>query len=475
MGTKHHSSSDPTADSKRRRLSRKDEVLSPDSFQVEPIDLYQFFEEDGKIYGYQGLKITVWLSSISFHAYADISFESSSDGGKGITDLKSSLQNIFAENLVESKDDFLQTFSTECHYVKSLVAGAEVLSKDALTDSSGNSICHFKEESINIERNLLIGTPKCAAWFCLRKVLYKNEYMFYQSSGLIFCIRGPEMGQLYSRLVPLVLLLVDGSNPIDVTDPKWEIYILIRKDHHDSCTRLLAFAAVYRFHRYPDGIRLRLGQILTIPPYQRNGCGGCLLQLLNNIAISDDVYDLTIEEPVESLQHVRTCINVRRLLAYDPVLRALDPIVSKLKHENLSKKSQPFRCGPPASIIKDVRKKMKINKRQFIMCWEILIYLSLDPVEKYMENYVTIISGHVRADVIGKESEGAGKRLVDIPTQFDKDMSFAMFKSRDGDCIGAVEKDESEGNQEEQLKQLVEERMREIKSIGEKVAGRVLL
>lgn len=27
-------------------------------------------------------------------------------------------QNIFADNIVEKKDDFLQTFSTECHYVK---------------------------------------------------------------------------------------------------------------------------------------------------------------------------------------------------------------------------------------------------------------------------------------------------------------------------------------------------------------------
>lgn len=32
--------------------------------------------------------------------------------------LKTVLQDIFAENLVEKKDDFLKTFSTERHYVK---------------------------------------------------------------------------------------------------------------------------------------------------------------------------------------------------------------------------------------------------------------------------------------------------------------------------------------------------------------------
>ncbi|KAL3642955.1 hypothetical protein CASFOL_013770 [Castilleja foliolosa] len=457
MGTKHHTSSDPTSESKRRRragfskidagiepnecfkiylVSGKDEVDSPDSFQVEPVDLNHFFEEDGKIYGYQDLKVTVWLSSQSFLAYADISFASTSDGGKGITDLKSSLQNIFAENLVESKDDFLQTFSTECHYVKYIVSSAEALHKDTLTDSSGKSICCLNEESDSVE---------------------------------VFRVTGAGMGQLYSRLVPLVLLLVDGSNPIDVTDPRWEIYILVQNDQQGSYTRLLGFAAVYRFHRFPAGMRLRLGQILTIPLYQRKGYGGCLLKVLNNIAISDDVYDLTIEEPVDSLQHVRTCIDVKRLLAFDPIHQALDPVISQLKHQNLSKKTQPCRCGPPASIIEDVRKSLKINKRQFLQCWEILIYLSLDPIEKYTENYETMIFNRVKADVVGKDNEGAGKRLIDIPTQFDVDISFAMFKSRDGEYT-SIEKDENQGNQEEQLRQLVGERMEEIKSVAGKVA-----
>ncbi|KAG8376098.1 hypothetical protein BUALT_Bualt09G0028100 [Buddleja alternifolia] len=457
MGTKHHSSSDPISDNKKRRragfskidagieandcikiylVSSKDEVDSPNSFLLKPVDLNPFFEDEGKIYGYQGLQITVWLSSISFAAYADISFESTSDGGKGVTDLKSSLQNIFAENLVEKKDDFLQTFSTECNYVKSIVSSAELLQKNTSNGHSGNSNCHLKEESVDLE---------------------------------VFRVSGNGVGDLYSRLVPLVLLLVDGSNPIDVTDIRWEIFILVQKGQQDSCMRLLGFAAVYRFHRFPDSMRLRLGQILIIPPYQRKGYGRTLLEVLNNVAIRDNVYDLSIEEPVDSLQHVRTCIDVQRLLAFDPIHQALDQIVSRLKHENLSKKSQPFRCGPPLNITEDVRKSFKINKRQFMQCWEILIFLSLDPLEKYMENYNTIISNRVKADVIGKESEGAGKRLIDIPTEFDQDMSFAMFKSEGGEAA-SIEKDDDQGNQEDQLRQLVEERMKEIKLVAEKVS-----
>lgn len=38
-------------------VSRKDEVGASDSFCIDPVDLNSFFEEDGKIYGYQGLKV----------------------------------------------------------------------------------------------------------------------------------------------------------------------------------------------------------------------------------------------------------------------------------------------------------------------------------------------------------------------------------------------------------------------------------
>lgn len=38
-------------------VSTKEEVGSPDSFLIEPVDLNHFFEEDGKIYGYKGLTV----------------------------------------------------------------------------------------------------------------------------------------------------------------------------------------------------------------------------------------------------------------------------------------------------------------------------------------------------------------------------------------------------------------------------------
>ncbi|CAN4076893.1 unnamed protein product [Withania somnifera] len=456
MGTKHHSSSDPITDPKKRRrvgfsktdagieanncitiyiASGREDVDSPNSYCLEPIDLNHFLKTMEE---YLGIRITIWVNLISFHAYADISFESSSDGGRGITNLKSALQNIFAESLLDEKDAFLQTFSTESHYVRSVVSNAEALQRKVSNGCSTESNCLLKSEPSDVEVFRIVGTP---------------------------------VGHLYSRLVPLVLLLVDGSNPIDVLDPRWEIYLLVqeRKDTQNSLSRLLGFAAVYRFHRYPESTRLRLGQILVVPPYQRKGYGRYLLEVLNRVAVSEDVYDLTIEEPEDSLQHVRLCIDVERLLVFDPIQQSLESVVSRLKKENPSKKSCVMKCAPPLSVVEDVRNTLKINKKQFEQCWEILIYLHLDPINKYFETYRAIVSRRVKAEVVGKDSEGEGKQVIDVPTEYDQQMSFVMFKSQNADS-SSIEKADNQSNMEEQLQKLVDERMNQIKLIAEKVS-----
>ncbi|KAH7519166.1 hypothetical protein FEM48_Zijuj08G0006900 [Ziziphus jujuba var. spinosa] len=463
MGQKQQSTSDPTADPKKRRrvafssidagveakdciqiflVSSKEEVGLSSSFYVEPADLSRFFEDDGKIYGYQGLKITVWVSILSFHAYADILFESSSDGGKGITDLKSALQSIFADTLVESKDEFLQTFSTASNFIGSVVSTGEVLSQKTSNGHVSGSNSQVEAATSDLE--------------VVRMVVGKTA-----------------AGPLYCRLVPLVFLLVDGSSPIDVMDPRWELYLLIQKKTDQQgkfqC-KLLGFTAVYRFYHYPDSHRLRLSQILVFPPYQHKGYGRYLLEALNSVALSEDVYDLTVEEPLDYFQHVRTCVDIQHLLDYDPVQDAVKSAVLHLKQGKLSKKTQTPRLMPTASTIVDVRKSLKINKKQFLRCWEVLIYLGLDPVDKYMDDYVSIIASHMREDIIGKDSGTAGKQVIEVSTDYDPEMSFVMFRSESGEATSTFQIDENQSNQEEQLRQLVDERVQEIKLIAQKVS-----
>lgn len=446
MGMKHQSSSSPDPKKKRRvgfskidagveagdcisiyLVSKQEEVGSTNSYQLETVDLNTFFDDDGKIFGYQGLKITIWINTISFHAYADISFESSYDGGKGITDLKSALQNIFGENLIEEKDVFLQTFKTERNYIKSLVSNAETL----------------QHESSNKDKTL--------------------------SHVEAFRIVGEPLGHFYCRMVPLVLLLVEGSNPIDVNDPRWEIYLSVKRSdpQEDDHLQLLGFAAAYRFHHYPDGARLRLGQILVLPQYQHKGYGSNLIKLLNSVAINENLYDLTVEEPDDTFQHVRTCIDIDRLLAFDPIKTALDSDVSRLKKEKKIPGNR-FRFRPPPKVADQVRESLKINRKQLAQCWEILVYLHLDSTEEeHMGVYRGVVADKVRADFVGRDSQVGGKQVVDVQTEYDEDMSFVMFKSG----VGGIEKEEKQDDLEEQLEKLLDERMNQIKAIAEKVSA----
>lgn len=189
------------------------------------------------------------------------------------------------------------------------------------------------------------------------------------------------------------------------------------------------------------------------------------------MVVSDDMYDLTIEEPLESLQHVRACIDIPRLLALEAIKSPLNSAVMRLKEENLAKRTQITKFGPPAETIEEVRKSLKINKRQFIQCWEILIYLSLDPIEKHLENFRTIVLDRIRADVIGKDTGASGKRVLDVPTEYDPEASFVMFKTSGGGEPKEVEIEEHDKKkQEEQLQKLVDERMDAIKLVAQKVS-----
>ncbi|KAI8004168.1 Histone acetyltransferase type B catalytic subunit [Camellia lanceoleosa] len=283
------------------RVFSKEEVDAPDSFCSQSVDLNHFFEEDGKIYGYQGLKITIWVSSICFHAYAEITFQNTSDGGKGdyrseICSLVIPYKIFLLRILLRKRRISFKHFQPECDYVKSIVSKAEILQQNTTNGHNSDSNSYLKTDCSDLEViQAVVGTMP--------------------------------VGHLYSRLVPLVLILVDGSNQL----------------------RLLGFAAIYRFYHYRDSLRLRLSQILVLPPYQREGYGRHLLE-------------------------GRT--------------------------------------------------------------W-------------------------------GLQRSG----VIEFPTDYDQEMSFVMFRCTNGEA-SRIEMDENQTNQEQQLKGLVDKRMKEIKSIAQKVCPR---
>jgi GNAT superfamily N-acetyltransferase len=56
----------------------------------------------------------------------------------------------------------------------------------------------------------------------------------------------------------------------------------------------LGYAVLYRYYHYPQGARLRLSQILVLPPQQGRGAGTMLLQAATRLADEMGACDLAV-------------------------------------------------------------------------------------------------------------------------------------------------------------------------------------
>lgn len=213
-----------------------------------------------------------------------------------------------------------------------------------------------------------------------------------------------------------------------------------------------------------------------LPTHQGEGHGLRLLEAINSIALSENIYDVTIEDPSDYLQYVRSSIDCLRLLTFDPIKPALSAMVSSLKETNLSKRTCSLRMVPPADLTETARQKLKINKKQFLRCWEILIYLSLDSEDhKSMDNFRACIYDRIKSEILGGATGTNGKRLLQMPSSLNEEMSFAVYwtlEGGDADDQTVEQEPEDLKTQEQQLNELVDNQMEEIVGVAKNVTSR---
>ena len=130
---------------------------------------------------------------------------------------------------------------------------------------------------------------------------------------------------------------------------------------------------------------------------------------------------------------------------------------------------------PPAELMETVRQKLKINKKQFLRCWEILIFLSLDSQDhKSMDNFRACIYDRIKGEILGSASGTNGKRLLQMPSSSNEE-SFAVYwtqESGDADNQTVEQQPEDLKTQEQQLNELVDNQMEEIVGVAKNVNSR---
>lgn len=99
---------------------------------------------------------------------------------------------------------------------------------------------------------------------------------------------------LHARLQPLLLFFVDAASAIDPDDRNWDLLLVVETAGGDVAPKILGFATLYHFWVFPDRRRVRLSQVLVLPPYQGRGAGSLLMLAAQKVAVQIGAVDLTV-------------------------------------------------------------------------------------------------------------------------------------------------------------------------------------
>ncbi|GAB4819463.1 hypothetical protein N2152v2_006509 [Parachlorella kessleri] len=226
---------------------------------------HQLFGEEEEIRGYDGLSIDVWFTP-RLQPFVDVKCAGKAQRA---TDLREPFQRVFAAGFFEEKEGF-----------------------DAALQA---------EEPLALEG--------------LGEVVAEAE------TG-----EGSRIVALHARAEAFLYFFVDAASAIDGTDPRWDL--LLALDETPDGLELVGFATVYKFYAYPDRCRLRLSQVLVLPPHQGRGVGSLLLRALGQQADALDAVDVTCEDPSEDLQRIRDKLDLLRMLRCDWLQEAASHRVS---------------------------------------------------------------------------------------------------------------------------------------------------
>eukprot|EP00955_Chlamydomonas_euryale_P094888 364899-Chlamydomonas_euryale.AAC.28 len=343
---------------------------------------------------------------------------------------------------------------------------------------------------------------------------------------------------MHERLDALLLFFVDGASLIDTQDPKWELMLAVQRQPDGTGSLVAGMQTLYKFWAYPsrrnsasertcpqapekhpaeddtagvmaagDDIskftRLRLSQVLVMPPFQGLGLGKCFLQLAYEQAVARDCLDLTIEDPSENLQRVREKLEVEMLLGA--------PWANELVDESVAAASAAAdgtaaanAAAPQHQLLARAVADLKIPRRQARVLWEALLLLAESqhgndairaPVEQLVRlrldefNFGRGYAETVRKEVIpvatpgsssGNNSKNADKSFVMMRCKHPKGDAAASGTTAPGNAeaenmaatgrlhvvMVSVEK------KEEQLQQLVEERMDQLDTLARLLKAR---
>ena len=243
----------------------------------EPEFTHQIFRDDETIFGYRDLVVKISMSANLFKTLVEISY---AEKVKSVLNPADDITAMLKRHL---GDD---VFTDRAAFIATLKADAS-----APVPSAGGTIVSTWET---------VG----------------DDGVTYVDTARVFRLSDDDVYPWHARFEPMILFYIDGASAIDSEDTKWLLFAVTRARADDaSVWSLTSFATVYEFFVYPGATRARLSQIVVLPPYQRKGLGGKMLESVRAYSKIKEFADVTVEDPTPQLQRLRDASDVRAMWA----------------------------------------------------------------------------------------------------------------------------------------------------------------
>ena len=335
-------------------------AASKEKRTFEPEFTHQVFRDDETIYGYsEDLRVEVMCLPNVYERYVDVSYsEKVRSSLNPADDIRANLNGWFPEEGTKAtKEAFMKR--------------AKETSEMEIPGNGGKVIAEWDGEGEESELKYSI-----------------RQYEFKDSERTT-------VGRWHDNVEPFVAFYIDAASKIDKNDGRWLWFVLIaqRKDNLKRWATC-GFTTVYQFYAHPFQRRLRISQVLVLPPYQRKGFGAKLLDAVRAYARMQDeagegkeVADITVEDPTDQLQRlrdVRDCIaateNKDIVLAVKTAARrafaaAQSSTADPLHRKQKLKQAQAALRLPKRCYETNFKKDLKICEPQAKRVWEALLFV----------------------------------------------------------------------------------------------------
>ncbi|XP_069187293.1 histone acetyltransferase type B catalytic subunit isoform X2 [Procambarus clarkii] len=309
------------------KLVRSSADIDDEETSFKPDMSHQVYGDSEQIFGYSGLRIKLYYSACRLTTYLAHTFAEKVDPEK--------FEGVEPDEVIKPIAERIPP-----GYLTNLNDFTAALQKDASFKPFGEMKRRFKLDVDGEEKT------------------YEVYLCDISATGFL---------EYHERIQTFILWYIDAASYIDVDDDKWRFFLMYEKYVVNGSPQyaFMGYTTVYEYYAYPANIRPRISQMLVLPPFQRLGLGGEMLNIIyDNYKDNIKVLDITVEDPSDNFARLRDFVDSKNCLKLE------------------SFQSKKLLQGFSEAMVEEAKKRLKLNKRQVRRVYEILRLHATDRSDK---------------------------------------------------------------------------------------------